>query len=110
MSFFISDAMAQAEGVPPQSGMTSLIMMIVIFVIMYFMLIRPQQKRVKAHKEMVDALNKGDEVVTNSGILGKVTALDESFATVELADNVVIKMQRGAISNILPKGTLKSIK
>lgn len=110
MSFFISDAMAQAEGASPQGATTTFIMMILIFVIMYFMLIRPQQKRMKAHKEMVDALAKGDEVVTNGGILGKVTALDESFATIEIADNVSIKMQRGAVANVLPKGTLKSIK
>ncbi len=110
MSFFISDAMAQADTAAQPSGLMSLLPLIVIFAIMYFMLIRPQQKRMKAHKEMVGTLAKGDEVVTNGGVLGKVTGLDESFASVEIADNVTIKVQRGAIANVLPKGTIKSIK
>lgn len=110
MSFFISDAMAQTEGAAQSGGLMSLLPLIIIFAIMYFMLIRPQQKRMKAHKEMVSALAKGDEVVTNGGVLGKVTGLDDSFASVEIADNVTVKVQRGAIANVLPKGTMKSIK
>jgi preprotein translocase subunit YajC len=110
MSFFISDAMAQAETAAQPNGLMSLLPLIIIFAIMYFMLIRPQQKRMKAHKEMVGALGKGDEVVTNGGVLGKVTGLDDAFASVEIADNVTIKVQRGAIANVLPKGTIKSIK
>lgn len=110
MSFFISDAAAQAQGASPQGGFGSLIMMVLIFVIMYFMLIRPQQKKMKEHKQMVDALAKGDEIVTSGGILGKIVALDETFASLEVADSVVIRVQRGAVGNVLPKGTLKSIK
>ena len=111
MSFLISDAAAQATGAAPAGGgLMSLLPLIIIFGIMYFLLIRPQQKRMKVHKEMVAALGKGDEVVTNGGILGKVVGLDDSFASVEIAANTVISVQRGAISNVLPKGTIKSIK
>ena len=83
---------------------------VLIFVVMYFLLIRPQQKKMKMHREMVSTLGKGDEVTTNGGILGKIVGLDDSFVTVEIAQNVTIKLQRGAISAVMPKGTIKSIK
>lgn len=85
-----------------------LIIIVVMFVAMYFMLIRPQQKRQKQHRAMVEALAKGDEVITNGGIAGRIDALGDSFVTVEIADGVKIKLQRAAISQVLPKGTLKS--
>jgi len=110
MSFFISDAAAQAAQAPAGSSLMSLAPMVLIFVAMYFLLIRPQQKKMKMHQQMVSALGKGDEVTTNGGILGKIIALDDSFVTVEIAANVSIKLQRSAISAILPKGTIKSIK
>ena len=111
MNFFISDAMAQTAGAAPAGGgFGSLIPLILIFVAMYFLLIRPQQKKMKAHQTMVGALAKGDEVTTNGGILGKIISLDDSFVTVEIAQNVTIKLQRGAIANIMPKGTIKSVK
>ncbi|MDH5328040.1 MAG: preprotein translocase subunit YajC [Gammaproteobacteria bacterium] len=109
MSFFISDAMAetapaQAQGDP----FGPLLMMVLIFVLFYFLLIRPQAKRAKEHKQMVEALAKNDEVVTNGGILGKVVEVDESFLTVEIADNVRIKVQRQAVATLVPKGTYKA--
>lgn len=111
MSFFISDAAAQAAGATPQAGgLASFLPLILIFAAMYFILIRPQQKKMKAHQAMVAALGKGDEVTTNGGILGKIVSLDDAFVTVEIAQNVTIKVQRGAISNVLPKGTIKSVK
>lgn len=106
MSFMISDAWAQADSAG--SGLIGILPMILIFVVFYFLLIRPQQKRAKEHKAMVAELSKGDEVVTNGGTLGKITDVDESFVTVEIADGVNVKVQRMAISQMMPKGTVKS--
>ena len=79
--------------------------MIVIFVAFYFLLIRPQQKRQKAHTELVGALSTGDEVLTAGGMLGKVTAVSENYATVKVADGVEIKIQKSTVSSVVPKGT-----
>ncbi len=79
--------------------------MIVIFVAFYFLLIRPQQKRQKAHTELVGALSTGDEVLTAGGMLGKVTAVSEHYATVKVADGVEIKIQKSTVSSVVPKGT-----
>ena len=107
MDFFITDALAAA---PQGQGdaLMSFLPLIFIFVVFYFLLIRPQTKKAKEHKLMVQALAKGDEVVTNGGLLGRITKVGESFVTVELADNVQIKVQRHAIASIMPKGTVKS--
>jgi len=86
----------------------SFLPLIIIFVIFYFLLIRPQMKRAKDHKKLVAELGNGDEVVTNGGLLGRISNVGESFITVEVADNVQIKVQRHAIANVLPKGTIKS--
>ena len=111
MSFFISDAAAQAAtGAGPQGGLLSFLPLVLIFGVMYFLMIRPQQKKMKEHQAMVNALGKGDEVTTNGGILGKIVSLDDSFVTVEIAPNVTIKLQRVAISTVMPKGTIKAIK
>ena len=109
MNWFISDAMAQtsAEGAPG-GGYMSMIMLVGMFAVFYFLLIRPQQKRAKEHKAMVDALAKGDEVVTSGGIFGRVTGLADGIVTVEIANKVEVKLQRPAIQAVLPKGTLKS--
>ena len=109
MNFFISDAMAQSGG-QAANPMGSLIFIGVFFVIMYFMLIRPQQKRMKAHNEMVGALAVGDEVITNGGTLGSIVAVDESFIKVEIAPGTEIHVQRSAVAKVLPKGTIKSLK
>lgn len=108
MSFFINDAWAQAAPGGAEAGFASLIPLILIFVIFYFLLLRPQIKRAKEHKQMVNSLSKGDEVVTNGGLLGRITKLDENFITLEIAEGVQVKVQRNAVSSLLPKGTLKS--
>lgn len=106
MDFFIASAYAQDAA--PQGGLLSFLPLIVIFVVFYFLLIRPQMKRAKEHKLLVAGLAVGDEVVTNGGLLGKVTHLGESFITVEVADNVKIKLQRHAVAGVMPKGTIKT--
>jgi len=82
--------------------------LVVLFGIMYFLMIRPQMKRAKEHRGMLEKLVKGDEVITNGGIAGTVTDMGDHFITVEIADNVRIRVQKAAIANVLPKGTLKS--
>ena len=104
MDFLISPAHAQdtAQGDP----FGFFVPMIVIFVAFYFLLIRPQQKRQKAHAALVSALSVGDEVVTAGGILGKVTAVSEHYATLAIADDVEIKVQKSTVSAVVPKGTM----
>ena len=110
MSFFISDAMAEgaAAAAQPDASFASFIPLIIIFVLFYFLLIRPQTKRAKEHKQMVGALAKGDEVVTNGGLLGKAVEVGDSFISVEIAEGVQVKVQRNAIASLVPKGTLNS--
>ena len=110
MDFFIAAAHAQdAAGAAQQPGaLETFLPLIVLFVIFYFLLIRPQSKRAKEHKLMVEALAKGDEVVTNGGILGKVTNVGEDFLTVEVAEGTELKVQRQMIASVMPKGTIKS--
>ncbi|WP_130620109.1 preprotein translocase subunit YajC [Dyella amyloliquefaciens] len=104
-SFVIAQA-APAAGAP--NPIMTFLPLILLFVVFYFLMIRPQMKRQKEHRNMVSALSKGDEVVTNGGIAGKVDEVGESFITVEIAPNVKIKLQKGAVQQVLPKGTLKS--
>jgi len=85
-----------------------IVMMVVLFGLMYFMMIRPQMKRQKEHRALVASLSKGDEVVTNGGIAGRVEEVGETFITVEIATNVKVKVQKGSVSQVLPKGSLKS--
>jgi len=106
LDFFISSAHAQDAA--PGGGLMSFLPLIVIFIIFYFLLIRPQMKRAKEHKQLVSQLGKGDEVVTNGGLLGRITDVGESFVTVELTDNVQIKVQKHAIASVMPKGTIGS--
>ena len=106
MDFFISNAYAQDAAA--SGGLMSFLPLIVIFAVFYFMLIRPQMKRSKEHKQLVTQLAKGDEVITNGGLLGRITDVSESFVTLELADNLQIKLQRQAVANVMPKGTFKS--
>lgn len=111
MSFFISDAFAEgAAAAPPESGLLGMLPLLLIFVLFYFMLIRPQSKRAKEQKNMIAALSKGDEVVTNGGLLGKITDVNESFLTVKIADDVEVKIQKQSVSALVPKGTIKSNK
>jgi preprotein translocase subunit YajC len=109
VNFFVSAANA-AEGPAQQGGgWEMLIMLGLFFVIFYFMLIRPQQKRAKEHKTMMDALQKGDEVLTTGGILGRVVKIKEQYVVVAINDNVEISLQRHSIAATLPKGTIASI-
>jgi preprotein translocase subunit YajC len=89
--------------------MFQILFLVGLFVLFYFIAIRPQRKRQKEHKEMVSALSKGDEVVTSSGILGKVTSMDDNYMVLNVANNVEMKFQRVHVHAVLPKGTLKSI-
>ena len=110
MSFFISDAFAEGAAAAGQSqgGLLGMLPLLLIFVLFYFMLIRPQTKRAKEHKNMVEAMSKGDEIVTNGGLLGRVTEVGESFLTVRIADGVEVKVQKQSVSTLVPKGTMKS--
>lgn len=111
MSFFISDAYAQAAPQAAAGGdFTQMAITIaVFFAIFYFLVIRPQSKRAKAHNAMVSALAKGDEVVTQGGLMGRVSDLGETFIEVEIASDVKVKVQRHAVTSVMPKGTLKSL-
>lgn len=108
MSFFISDAMAQAAGGPAAPGMGDLLFFVAIIVLFYFMLIRPQMKRQKEHKAMVAEMAKGDEVITNGGLLGKITKVGEDFLTLTIAEGVEVKVQKQQVAAVVPKGTVKS--
>ncbi len=109
MSFFITDAIADgAAATSPQGSIAGFLPIIVIFVLFYFLLIRPQTKRAKELKKMVESLAKGDEVTTNGGVLGIIDSLDENFVNLKVADGVVIKVQRQAVASLLPKGTVKA--
>lgn len=103
MDFFIETAHAQAATQADPIGF--LLPMLVIFAAFYFLLIRPQQKRQKAHSQLVSALSVGDEVVTAGGVLGKVTAVSEHYATLQVSDAVEIKIQKSTVSAVVPKGT-----
>ena len=86
-----------------------LLPLVLIFVVFYFLLIRPQAKRAKEHKAMIAALGKGDEVVTAGGVLGRISGLGDAYVTVEIADGIEVKVQRQAVQTVLPKGTIKSV-
>ena len=104
MNFFISDAWAQTDG-GGGGGLLGMAPLVIIFVLFYFLLIRPQQKKAKQHKEMVAAMAKGDDVVTNGGLLGTIIDLDESFASIEVARDTIVRVQRHAVAQMMPKGT-----
>ncbi|MDC9720311.1 MAG: preprotein translocase subunit YajC [Gammaproteobacteria bacterium] len=109
MSFFIESAMAEGE-VAAGGDTSSLVIMMVIFAaVFYFMIWRPQSKRTKDHKNLMSGLSKGDEVVTNGGIIGKVAKVSDDFITITLADGVDAHFQKAAVASVLPKGTIKSI-
>ena len=106
--FLISDAMAESAPAATQGGGYELFIMIAIFfAIMYFMIIRPQQKRTKEHQKLISSLSKGDEVVTSGGMLGKILKVGDNSIKVEIAEGVAVKLQKNSISSVLPKGSLK---
>ncbi len=109
---FISSAYAQtAPAAAPEGGMQSSLLsmlpLVLMFVVLYFVMIRPQMKRQKEHRAMIDALAKGDEIVTSGGMLGKVSKLGEMYVSVEITGNVEVQVQRSAVVQVLPKGTIK---
>lgn len=108
LDFFIPVAHAAAGGPAQPSPWQPIIMLGLFFVVFWFFLIRPQMKRAKEHRELVSSLQKGDEVIAGGGIAGRIDDLNESFLTLEVAEGVKIKVQRGAVQVVLPKGTLKS--
>jgi len=105
---FISQAWAQSGGAQG-GGIESMLLIVLMFGVLYFLMIRPQMKRAKEHKAMVEALQKGDEVISGGGILGRVTKISESYVTLEVAHGVEMVLQRSAIQVVLPKGTIKNI-
>jgi len=108
MDWLISSAWAQAAGGAQPNAFVQLLPLVLIFVVFYFLLIRPQAKRAKEHKAMVAALGVGDEVATAGGILGKVTETGDQFLTLEVAEGVRVKVQRHTVTSVLPKGTIKN--
>jgi preprotein translocase subunit YajC len=107
MDFFISNAYAQSASTT--ESLVGLLPLVAIFGVFYFLLIRPQQKRQKEHRELLANLKKGDEVATAGGLLGKIADVKENFVRLELGDNVIVTVQKHAISNVMPKGTIKSV-
>jgi preprotein translocase subunit YajC len=109
---FISDAYAQTAAAAPGGmlgNLTSFLPIILMFVVLYFLMIRPQMKRQKEQKSMMDALAKGDEVVTSGGILGKITKVADAYITIEVSEGNEIVVQKGAVTTLLPKGTIKGL-
>ena len=112
---FISEAFAQAapaatgsgDGPMGLGGLGGMLPLVLMFVVLYFIIIRPQMKRQKEHKTMIEALAKGDEVVTSGGVLGKVSKLGDTFVGLEVANGVEIQIQRSAVVQVMPKGTVK---
>ena len=105
----ISNAYAQTAAGGPMESVMQFLPIILMFVVLYFLMIRPQQKKAKEHKALLEALGKGDEVVTQSGMVGRITKVSDDFVTVEIAANVEVQMQKPSIVVVLPKGTLKSL-
>ncbi len=108
----ISNAWAQAAPAAagdPAGGLMGMLPIILMFVVLWFLMIRPQMKRAKEHKAMVEAMQKGDEVLTNGGIAGRISKMGETYISLEIAENVEISVQKNAITAVLPKGTLKTL-
>ena len=105
---FISSAYAQAAGAADtQSQLLGMLPLVLMFVVLYFVMIRPQMKKAKEHKAMVDTLAKGDEVIMGGGMLGKISKLGETYLSVEVSSGVEVQIQRAAVIQVLPKGTIK---
>lgn len=107
MDFFITPAWAQAATGGTSGTLMSVLPLVLIFVVFYFLLIRPQTKRAKEHREMVAKLAVGDEVVTNGGMLGRIGEVDDNFVTLEVARNVSVRVQKFQVAQLMPKGTFK---
>ena len=105
----ITDAFAQAPAAAPGADLMAFLPLVLMLVVFYFLLIRPQQKKAKEHRSMLDALQKGDEVVTAGGLVGKLARITDQYAVVEVAPSVEVTVQRQSISQLLPKGTIKAL-
>lgn len=106
---FISNAYAQAAAAGPESSLMSFLPIIIMFAVLYFLMIRPQMKRQKEQKSMIEALAKGDEVIAAGGLVGKVTKVGDAYVTLEVANGTEIVVQKGAVATLLPKGTVKEL-
>ena len=104
----ISNAYAQAAG-GGDPGFVGLLPIVLMFVLLYFLMIRPQMKRAKEHKQMVEALQKGDEVITAGGVVGRISRIGDAYVSLEISPNTEVNVQRTAVQTLLPKGTIKSI-
>ena len=112
MNFLISPAFAQGGGAGASAGgsiIPTVLMVGLFFVFMYFMIIRPQQKRQKEHRQLLASLDKGSEIVTTGGIAGKIRQVGENFLVVEVSDGVEVRVQKSSVSSVVPKGTLESL-
>lgn len=107
LDFFISNAWA--ADAPQSGGIMSMLPLFILFAVFWFFLIRPQMKQAKEHKTMVEALAKGDEIITNGGMLGKIKEIGDNFILLEIAKEVQVKIQKNAISATMPKGTMKAL-
>ena len=107
MDFLISTAWAQAAPSPTGGMLQTVLPLLLIFVVFYFLLIRPQTKRAKEHREMIGKLAPGDEVVTNGGLLGRISEVSDSFVTLQVASGVTIQVQKFQVAQLMPKGTFK---
>lgn len=105
----ISQAWAQASGGGAGTDMLGLLPIVLMFVVLYFLMIRPQMKRAKEHKAMIEALQKGDEIVTAGGVVGRVVKINENYVSLQVAENVEIMVQRPSVQVVLPKGTIKAL-
>ena len=105
----VSPAYAQSLTGGGDPGFMGFLPIILMFVLLYFLMIRPQMKRAKEQKQMIEALQKGDEVITSGGVLGRITRIADAYVSVEIAPNTEVSVQRAAVQTVLPKGTLKSI-
>ena len=106
----ISSAFAQAAPAGGgDAGMMNILFIVLMFVIIYFLMIRPQMKRAKEQRQMIEALQKGDEVIAAGGVLGRISKMGEAYVTIEIAPNTEVNVQKAAVQTVLPKGTLKSI-
>ncbi|MBI3902637.1 MAG: preprotein translocase subunit YajC [Nitrosomonadales bacterium] len=108
-NLFISNAYAQTAVPAQDAGFVQFVPLFVLVVVFYFLILRPQQKRVKEQKNMISALQKGDEVVVSGGMLGRVGKVDDNYVSVEISDGVTVLVQKSAVQTVLPKGTIKSI-
>jgi len=105
----INPAYAQGAAPAQGTGIESLVLIVLMFAVLYFLMIRPQMKRAKEHKAMIDALQRGDEVATVGGVLGRITKVGDNYVSIEIADKVEVQVQRPAVQLVLPKGTIKNI-